>query len=94
MAPSDASSSSARTSSLDDIRAARIEKAQQLRDLGFNPYAYRWESSHRAADLQSKYKDLPPGEEIGDRVQIAGRIMARRAFGKLAFFEIRDESGS
>jgi lysyl-tRNA synthetase, class II len=80
-------------SSLEEIRAARIEKVAQMKELGLNPYAYKWESSHHAAQLQSKYVDLAAGEEVADQVAIAGRIMARRVFGKLAFFELQDETG-
>ncbi|MEY2858632.1 MAG: hypothetical protein RLZZ74_2945, partial [Cyanobacteriota bacterium] len=79
-------------SSLEEIRAARIEKVAQMKELGLNPYAYKWESSHHAAQLQSKYVDLAAGEEVADQVAIAGRIMARRVFGKLAFFELQDET--
>ena len=61
--------------------------------MGLNPYAYKWESSHHAAELQSKYIDLAAGEEVEDLVTIAGRIIARRVFGKLAFFELQDETG-
>ncbi|MBW4655413.1 MAG: lysine--tRNA ligase [Kaiparowitsia implicata GSE-PSE-MK54-09C] len=78
----------------DDLRATRIEKAQQLRDLGFNPYAYRWDVTHNAAELQDKYADLENGAEVGDEVAIAGRIMNRRVFGKLAFFTLQDETGT
>jgi lysyl-tRNA synthetase, class II len=80
-------------SNLDEIRATRIEKVAQIKELGLNPYAYKWESSHHAAELQAKYVDLAAGEEVEDRVAIAGRIMARRVFGKLAFFELQDETG-
>lgn len=80
-------------SNLEEIRATRIEKVAQLLDLGLNPYAYKWESSHHAAELQSKYVDLAAGEEVEDLVAIAGRIIARRVFGKLAFFELQDETG-
>lgn len=80
--------------SSDDIRATRLEKVEQLKQLGMNPYAYQWESSHHAAQLQEKYADLPSGEEIEVEVAIAGRIMARRVFGKLAFFTLQDETGS
>lgn len=80
--------------SADDLRATRLEKVAQLRELGVNPYAYRWESTHHAADLQSKYADLPNGEEVNVEVSIAGRIMARRVFGKLAFFTLQDETGT
>jgi lysyl-tRNA synthetase, class II len=80
-------------SALDDIRAARLEKVEQLRTLGLNPYAYRWESTHQAQALQEQYKDLPNGEEVEVEVAIAGRILARRVFGKLAFFTLQDETG-
>ncbi len=77
----------------EDIRAARLEKVAQLKQLGFNPYAYRWESTHHAAQLQAKFADLPSGEENELEVAIAGRIIARRVFGKLAFFTLQDETG-
>ncbi|HEY9619106.1 MAG TPA: lysine--tRNA ligase [Crinalium sp.] len=80
--------------SSDEIRAARLEKAAQLRQLGFTPYAYRWDVTHHAADLQSKYADLANGEEVQVYVAIAGRIMNRRVFGKLAFFTLQDETGT
>ena len=76
----------------EDIRATRLEKVEQLKQLGMNPYAYRWESTHHAAELQEKFADLPIGEEVDLAVAIAGRIMARRVFGKLAFFTLQDET--
>ena len=80
-------------SNLEEIRATRIEKVAQIKELGLNPYAYKWESSHHAAELQEKYAELAAGEEVEDSVAIAGRIVARRVFGKLAFFELQDETG-
>ncbi len=80
-------------SNLEEIRANRIEKVQQIKDLGLNPYAYKWEVSHYAQPLQEKYAELANGEEVADTVSVAGRIMARRVFGKLAFFELQDETG-
>jgi lysyl-tRNA synthetase class 2 len=80
--------------SSDEIRAARLDKVAQLRQLGFDPYAYQWESTHHAADLQEKYADLASGEEVEVEVAIAGRILARRVFGKLAFFTLQDETGA
>lgn len=80
--------------SSDDLRATRLEKVAQLKELGFNPYAYQWDVTHHAADLQAKYADLAPGEEVDIEVSLAGRIMARRVFGKLAFFTLQDETGT
>ncbi|QHU99502.1 lysine--tRNA ligase [Synechocystis sp. CACIAM 05] len=81
-------------SSLEEIRATRLEKAEQLRQLGLNPYAYTWEITHQAQDLQETYRDLSNGEEVDLKVAIAGRILARRVMGKLAFFTLQDESGT
>ncbi|MGK7938379.1 MAG: lysine--tRNA ligase, partial [Xenococcaceae cyanobacterium] len=80
-------------STLEEIRAARIEKVQQIKDLGLNPYAYKWAVTNNANELQKKYADLPNGEEVDVEVSLAGRIVARRVFGKLAFFELQDETG-
>ncbi|PQM33089.1 hypothetical protein Pyn_04694 [Prunus yedoensis var. nudiflora] len=47
--------------------------------------------------LQDIYKHLADGEESKsekDAVSVAGRIVARRAFGKLAFLTLRDDSGT
>ncbi|MEB3232777.1 MAG: lysine--tRNA ligase [Leptolyngbyaceae bacterium] len=79
----------------DDLRAIRLEKAQQLQEKGLNPYAYRWDITHHAAELQAQYTDLAAGEEVeAVEVAIAGRILARRVFGKLAFFSLQDETGT
>jgi lysyl-tRNA synthetase, class II len=78
----------------EDLRAARVEKLDQMKALGMNPFAYRWESSHSMAVLQDKYKDLPKGQEEAEIVSVAGRIMGRRVFGKLAFFTLQDELGT
>ncbi|HIK54816.1 MAG TPA: lysine--tRNA ligase [Synechococcales cyanobacterium M55_K2018_004] len=80
--------------SADDLRSTRLHKANQWRELGFNPYAYRWDVTHHAAELQDKYKYLENGEAADVEVAIAGRIMNRRVFGKLAFFTLQDETGT
>ncbi|MGD1949435.1 MAG: lysine--tRNA ligase [Leptolyngbyaceae cyanobacterium] len=77
-----------------EIRAARLQKVSDLKQLGLNPYAYSWDISHQAAALQEKFVDLPNGEEADFEVSMAGRIMFQRVFGKLAFFTLQDETGS
>jgi lysyl-tRNA synthetase, class II len=81
-------------STLAEIRATRLAKADKLKELGMNPYAYNWTSTHQAATLQTEYVDLASGEEIDVPVSIAGRILARRVMGKLAFFSLQDETGT
>ena len=68
---------------------------EELRTKGYEPYAYKWERSHSAKQLQDIYCHLKDGEECKDEfVSVAGRVIARRAFGKLAFLTLRDESGT
>ena len=82
------------SSTLEEIRAARLEKVAGLQKAGLNPYAYQWKSTAHAQQLQEQYADLAPGEEISVEVAIAGRIIARRIMGKLAFFNLQDETGT
>ncbi|CAN1294774.1 Lysine--tRNA ligase, chloroplastic/mitochondrial [Linum perenne] len=94
---SNAPSSSSSTSDRDAIRALRLKKVEELRSRGYEPYAYNWDRTHTANQLQELYRDLGNGEESTsecDHVSIAGRIVARRAFGKLAFLTLRDDSGT
>ena len=46
-----------------------------------------------AAALQASYDHLADGEESGDSVNVAGRLMLLRRQGKLAFATMRDSSG-
>jgi len=82
------------SSTLEEIRDARLEKVAGLQKAGLNPYAYQWKSTAHAQQLQEQYADLAPGEEISAEVAIAGRIIARRIMGKLAFFNLQDETGT
>ncbi len=81
-------------SSLEEIRATRIQKAEKLKEEGLTPFAYKWEVTHHAGELQQQFVNLENGEETDVKVSVAGRILARRVFGKLAFFTLQDETGS
>uniref|UniRef100_A0A1D1YEB3 Lysine--tRNA ligase n=1 Tax=Anthurium amnicola TaxID=1678845 RepID=A0A1D1YEB3_9ARAE len=86
---------SASTSDRDSVRAIRLKKVEELRSKGYEPYAYKWERSHTNKQLQELYSHLGNGEECKEAlVSIAGRIVARRQFGKLAFLTLRDDSGT
>ena len=55
---------------------------------------YRFARTHEAAEIPARWSGLAPGEESGETVAVAGRIMLARPQGKLAFAELRDASGS
>ncbi|XP_074303714.1 lysine--tRNA ligase, chloroplastic/mitochondrial-like isoform X2 [Silene latifolia] len=88
------SSTSTSTSDREAVRSIRIEKVEELRSQGIEPYAYKWDRTHTATELQSLYQELLPGHESPEQVSVSGRILARRAFGKLAFMTLRDHSGT
>ncbi len=79
-----------------ELRAARLQKAEAMREAGVEPYEYSYDPTHNAMELQKLYEGkLDGGEEDEDsNVAVAGRIMAKRVFGKLAFFTLQDESGT
>jgi lysyl-tRNA synthetase class 2 len=79
---------------LSDLRATRLEKARALEGHGHLPYAYAFTPTHRTAVLQEAHAALPNGEESAETVALAGRLLARRVMGKLAFFTLADESGT
>ncbi len=55
---------------------------------------YRFDRTHQAAEIVEGWSALTPGEESGATVGVAGRIMLIRDQGRLAFAELRDNSGS
>ena len=47
------------------IRDTRIEKLKTIRELGVNPYPYKFEKTHPNQALQDQYRGLADGEETG-----------------------------
>jgi hypothetical protein len=78
-----------------ELRANRLAKVEAMRKAGVEPFGYSYQITHTAAQLSNQYDGkLEPGEEDESAdVSVAGRIMTRRVFGKLAFFTVQDESG-
>lgn len=77
----------------DDPIEVRKAKRQSLLDRGIDPYGHGFAYSDHLADLEERYSTLTDGESTDDEVVVAGRIMARRVQGKIAFFEIADATG-
>ena len=77
----------------DDPIAVRRAKREALIAAGRDPYGHAFAYSHHLADLAAQYEGLEDGASTSDEVQVAGRIMAKRDQGKLAFLELRDSTG-
>ena len=76
----------------DDPIEVRKAKREALIAAGVDPYGHSIERSHSVGELNEQYAHLEDGDSTEDAVTIAGRIMAKRVQGKIAFLELR-ESG-
>ncbi len=78
-----------------EIKLNRWAKVEAMREANVEPFEYTYDVTTSAVQLAADYDGkLEPGEEDeGSDVSVAGRIMTRRVFGKLAFFTMQDESG-
>ena len=79
------------TEDLNFVQKARREKLDALVESGAQPFAYRFDRTHLAADAIALY---PEGQESdGETVRLAGRILSWRSAGKTAFAHLTDSSG-
>ena len=79
---------------MSEFRDARLSKAQILINKGFDPYSESFKVTHSTKYLNDKFSYLKSGEEFDIDVSIAGRVLAKRVLGKIAFFSINDQEGS
>ncbi len=81
-------------SRLEEVRAVRLGKIKALRKAGILPFAERYERTHTLAEARAAASEQH-GEDAasGTHVRVAGRVMTRRAFGKLLFVHLQDGSG-
>ena len=74
----------------------RIKKIVRLRDEGVEPYAYQFDLEEKrvySVDIKEKFSKLKAEEKSGKKAVVAGRVMTKRAFGKLNFFGVQDLKG-
>ena len=72
-----------------ELRQERLNKLEQIKELGLNPYPAETNRTHMIAEIVNNFDAME-----GQNVQITGRITGIRKFGKLAFIVLRDFSGT
>ena len=81
----------------DDLIQNRIEKMERFRARNDEPFKYVFERSCRIGQARAAFEGAEAGAEdpetIDIPVSVAGRITAFRDQGKVAFADLRDESG-
>jgi lysyl-tRNA synthetase, class II len=78
---------------LSELLLQRRKKVDALWEAGINPYPNDFRPSHTSQDLVDAYGHLEVIEEDARTFVVAGRIIARRSFGKAAFIHMQDRKG-
>ncbi|MFA5701131.1 MAG: lysine--tRNA ligase [Desulfuromonas sp.] len=74
-----------------ELVAQRKGKVASLREQGIDPYPNTFRVEHQSVDVRRDNTDSE--NPAATQYRIAGRIMARRSFGKAAFVQLQDRSG-
>ena len=73
----------------EDLFEARKQKLERWT----NPWPAKFHRTHVAGQIRSEFETLPAGEDSGKQATVAGRLISKRAMGKLGFADIQDSSG-
>lgn len=71
-----------------ELKQVRLDKLQELRELGIDPFGARFERDCSAQQILDDFESME-----GQKVRLAGRIMSKRRHGKAGFANLRDLSG-
>ncbi|MGB4503535.1 MAG: lysine--tRNA ligase [Syntrophaceticus sp.] len=71
-----------------DLLGVRLEKIEQLRSCGIDPFGKRFPVEQHVADITADFTAYE-----GQDVTIAGRLLAKRGHGKASFGDLQDFSG-
>ncbi len=79
----------------DHLLQVRLQKIDELRQAGVNPYANGFAATHTTHDVAEACagKSAEEVEACESVFRIAGRVVGMRDFGKSAFFHLQDRKG-
>jgi lysyl-tRNA synthetase class 2 len=80
---------------MEPLEQVRIQKLQQIQEIGYDPYPTFYRNTHTLADVVTHYAEKS-GEELEhakETVRVAGRILTNRPFGKAGFITLSDGEG-
>lgn len=78
---------------LSELLLQRRRKVDTLWEAGVNPYPNNFRALHTSQDVISRFGDHEQIDAAGETFVLAGRILARRSFGKAAFVQLQDRKG-
>ncbi|MBT0654239.1 lysine--tRNA ligase [Geomobilimonas luticola] len=78
---------------LSELLLQRRRKLDAMWEAGINPFPNDFKPSHTSRDLADAYGHVTDIEDNPATFTVAGRIIARRSFGKAAFVQLQDRKG-
>jgi lysyl-tRNA synthetase class 2 len=78
------------TSRLERITQQRLDSLNRIRAHGINPYPHSYHPSYTISEAIALFGQQGEGLQS---MSLAGRVIAKRSMGKMAFLDIRDGSG-
>lgn len=79
---------------LSDLQSVRLEKAQEFREAGIEPYPTRSHRTHTSAEAVDLFESDESEDAPEHQVTVGGRIVAIRHMGKSIFVQVRDGYGT
>lgn len=73
---------------LNELMLVRRQKLATLRAKGIDPFGRRFDQTALANEIKDRFDAY-----AGKRVQVAGRLLAKRSHGKATFADLQDRSG-
>jgi lysyl-tRNA synthetase class 2 len=67
----------------------RLKKIEKLKELGVNPYPYRFDRTHNFHQIRENFEQLSKTEE---KIHTCGRLVTVRGHGKTLFATLTDET--
>jgi lysyl-tRNA synthetase, class II len=75
---------------LEEIRKARLEKLENIRKAGIDPYPAECFRSHKISEVLDNFDKL---SETDEKITLTGRLVSKREHGGSTFGDLKDESG-
>src|SRR3989344_8700530 len=75
---------------LEEIRKAKLEKLENIKKAGIDPYPAESFRSHKVSEALENFEGL---SNSGEKPTLVGRLMSFREHGGSTFGDLKDESG-
>ncbi|MHB8840786.1 MAG: OB-fold nucleic acid binding domain-containing protein, partial [Candidatus Aquicultor sp.] len=79
---------------VNQLMKQRLQKLEEIKASGETAFKSKFTRTHLLADVIHAYSEIEPGENTGQQITVAGRIMAIRRHGKASFMVLKDRTAS